>query len=131
MAKKTSKKRSVFGTLPKAVDEVVGRAEKLLSETWDQALDLLPPRPRKTVKDVSARVAKARIELRKQGQAVLKRVDARRGRIVATIEKQAQQALKPIVRTLDVASRAELESLRKRLTQLERRIEQAASRVAA
>ena len=130
MARKTAK-TSVFGALPKQVDELVGRAEKLIGQTWDQALDLLPAGPRKTVKDVSARVAKVRTDLRKQGRAALTRADARREKLVATIEKQAAQVIRPIVRGLDVATRADLDALRKRLTQLERRIEQTKERVAA
>jgi len=130
MAKKNAK-RSLLGTLPKRVDEVVSRAEKLLSETWDQALDLLPSGPRKTVKDVSARVAKARADLRKRGRAALTRADARRERLVATIEKRAAQAIRPIAHRLDVPTRSDLDVLRKRLTQLERRFEHGKERAAA
>ena len=128
MAKKVARRTPVFR---KRVNEVVARTEKLLNETWERALELLPPRPRKTVKDVSARVVKARADLRKRGQAALKRAEARRERFVATFEKQAAAAIKPFVRGLDMATRADVEALRKRLTQLERRIEHTKERVAA
>jgi len=122
MAKKNARK-SLLGTLPKRLDEVVGRAEKLLNETWDQALDLLPSGPRKTVKEMTARVTKARADLRKRGRAALTRAGARRERLVTRIEKQAAQVVRPIVHRFDVATRSDLDALRKRLTQLERRVE--------
>lgn len=121
MAKQT---KSLFNGLPKRVQKARTRAEKLLGSAWKQALDTLPTRQRRAVKDVTARLEKATTELQRHRTRALKEVTAQREQLVARVEHRAAQAVKPLARIVDVASRSDVERLSKRISQLERRVQQ-------
>ena len=119
-----AKQSSLLGGLPKRAEKARARAEKMLRSAWKQALDALPPRPRKAVKDVTARLEKATTQLQRRRDRAFKEVNARRDRLVSDVEHRAAKVVKPLVRRLDVASRADVERLSKRINQLERQMHQ-------
>jgi F0F1-type ATP synthase membrane subunit b/b' len=124
-----AKQTSLLGELPKRVEKARARAEKIVGSAWKQTLDALPARPRKAVKDVAAQLERATTDFRRRRERALKEVTgalkearARRRNLVATFEKRAAAAVKPLVARLDVASRADVDRLARRISQLERRM---------
>jgi hypothetical protein len=107
--------------LPKQLRQARARTEKLVNKTWKQALELLPAGPRKRVKTAAARVEKRATDLQKRGERVLKNARRQGENLVSRVETRAVEAMKPIVRRLDIASRNDIERLSRRVAQLERR----------
>ncbi len=119
---------AAFKELPKRVEKIRTRAEELIRRTWREALAMLPPRPRKAVKDAVARVEKAAAELDRRRERALKAVDRQRKDLVARVEDRAVGAVKPLVHRLEVASRHDVEMLSRRVARLEHRFERQAKR---
>lgn len=124
-----AKQMSLLGELPRRLQKARARVEKIVGSAWKQALDSLPPRPRKAVKEAAARLERATADFRRRGDRAFKEVAGslkearlRRKNLVATLEKRAIAAVKPLVARLDVASRADVDRLSRRITQLERRL---------
>ena len=140
----TAKKKKVEGwteALPRRLNEFQATVEKRVRKGLDQVTEMLPPEPRKAVKRMTAEVERVRTDLRKRGMTLRKRgekmvADTRkrgdkvlaetrkRGeRLTAEFQKRMEGAITPLTKTLDLASRTEVERLRKRLDHLERRME--------
>lgn len=107
--------------LPKQLRQARARTEKMVNRTWKQALDLLPPGPRKRVKAAVARVEKAATNLQKRGEKALKNARKQGENFIDRVETRAVEAAKPMVKRLDLASRHDVERLSRRVAQLERR----------
>ncbi len=116
-------RKGVLARLPKRLETVRLDAEKSARRMWKETVDLLPPAPRKAVRrftheiertteDVRRRVNRARADLEKRGERLLK-----------TATNRAEKAVAPIVHRLDLASRSDVDRLRKRVVALERRVE--------
>ena len=98
-------------------------AEKEMRKQWERVVEMLPPAVRKAAKRFTGDVDRARRDLRKRGERMI--ADARKARenFVAEAEKRFTTALTPVTRRLDIATRAEVERLRKRLEHVERRVQ--------
>jgi hypothetical protein len=145
------KEVSLFGDLPKRADEMQaraektiarvrkdaekalkraetragkarGRAEKALDRAWKSALDMLPTRTRKAVKEFAGRVEKTAADLQRRRKRALKRAEGRRKDLVAGLEERATNAREAVAERLDIASRHDLELLHRRVLSLERRV---------
>lgn len=127
MATKTAKSTSILGQWPKQVDRTRVRAEKLAK----RALDLLPKNSRKMVKDVTSRVEKATRDLQRRSERAMKDAEAQRKKLVSAVERGAADVVKPLVDRLDIASRADVNRLSRRIAQLERKVQQQTRRAAA
>jgi polyhydroxyalkanoate synthesis regulator phasin len=154
--KKTTRREA----LGRRLERVRMEAERTIGRGYRATLELLPVGPRKAVKELASQVEAASEDLTKRGQKALKAVvkqrktllgrvekavralERRRDRAVATVERQgtklaatfeerAAQAIKPVVRRLDIATASDVERLSKRLTQLERKLAISARRAAA
>ena len=120
MTKKTQTWRTA---LPKRVTELQRTVEKELRKNWDRATEMLPPAPRKAVKRMTTDAERARHELRKRGEKLVAEARKRAERFGTEMQKRIEAAVAPLTHRLDVASRAEVERLRKRVHELERRLE--------
>ena len=128
-----AKKRKVEGwreALPRRFGEFQTTVEKQFRKGLDQVEEMLPVEPRKAVKRLTADVDRMRHDLRKRGETLRKRgekmmADTRKRteRFAAEVQKRMEGAITPLTKNLDLASRTEVEKLRKRLEHLERRIE--------
>src|SRR6266478_1726914 len=90
-----------------------------------------------TLKDVRASVKRMQTEgeklvsdarrlqadLRKRAERAIEELDAQRTRILATLEERVTSVVETMVKTLNVATHRELENLRKRVADLERRLD--------
>jgi polyhydroxyalkanoate synthesis regulator phasin len=73
------------------------------------------------VKTAAARVEKRATDLQKRGEWTLKNARKQGENLVSRVETRAVEAMKPIVRRLDIASHNDIERLSRRVAQLERR----------
>jgi polyhydroxyalkanoate synthesis regulator phasin len=119
-AKKAEKGRK---GLPHRIAELQRTVEKQVRKRLDQATDLLPAAPRKAMKRLTADVDRARHDLRKRGDKLVADARKRAERLGADLQKRIEDVVTPLTHRLDVASRADVDRLRKRLHELERRIE--------
>ena len=135
-------------------------AERALGRGYDATLQILPPRSRKAVQQLASQIGATAEDVGARGRQVLRAVSkqrqvlqdrleqgvrrvGRRGeraraaletrgtRLIGTIERQAAAIVKPLVRRLDIAAASEVEQLRKRLAQLERKLATGGRRAAA
>jgi len=119
-AKKTEDWRKV---LPKRIGELQRTIEKEAVKRWEKATELLPPAPRKAVKRLTANVDRVRHDLVKRGDKIATDVRKRAERFGTDLQKRIEGVVEPLTHRLDVASRADVDRLRKRLHELERRME--------
>ena len=118
---------AVQGTLKRVQAEgerVVGRIRK-------DAGELLSTNRQKAVQDLLKQAQKLRGDLQKRAERAVKDLEERGQRIVALIEKQAEKGVEPIVRGLNLPTRDEVEKLKKRMAQLEKRLDEMAGSKAA
>jgi len=134
MTPKAKKPETWRHALERRIATVRKTAEKRVNEGWERAMELLPPEPRKAVKRLTATVERTRHDLRKRAEKRVTEARKRAEKAVGTVRKRAEglveevheraeKVVTPLVRRLDVASRADIERLRKRLEHVERRLE--------
>ncbi len=116
------KPESWMKALPRRVNELQRTAEKRMRKTWERVVESLPPAPRKAVKQLTTRVERTRHDLRKRGDKAIGDLRKRAENLTAEVGKRIEKTVAPMTRRLDVASRAEVDRLHKRLHDLERRI---------
>ena len=105
-------------------ERVVGRIRK-------DAGELLSKNRQKAVEDLLAQAQKLRGDFQKRAERAVKDIEERGQRIVALIEKQAGKSVEPIIRGLNLPTRDEVEKLKKRMVQLEKRLDEMSSSKAA
>jgi BMFP domain-containing protein YqiC len=108
--------------VPKRLSELQRTVEKQLRENLDRATELLPPAPRKAVKRLTANADRMRQDLLKRGDKLVTEARKRAERVSADVQKRFEDVVAPLTNRLDVASRTEVERLRKRLHEVERRL---------
>lgn len=128
---KTKKQQSRSAIVGQRVTELQKAVQKQVEKGLERGMELLPPAWRKTVKRYTNEVDRTRRELRKRGERVA--VNARKTAedLVGQAEKAVAGALEPMTRRLDLPTRGEVERLRKRLEQVERRLHSQAGQSSA
>lgn len=150
-SKRTTKRGTVLRALPKRLERAQAEAEKAIGKGYKATLGLLPPGPRKAVKEFGSQLDDAASELRARGRKMLrsvekrgervadrveaavaraerrsekafKRVEREGGKWLEAIETGARRALRAVVEQLDVASAEEVSLLSKRVSVLERKL---------
>jgi polyhydroxyalkanoate synthesis regulator phasin len=119
--KKTDK--GALAALPKQLRTVRHDIERAARRAWKEAVDALPAAPRKAVRNLVQEFERATAQVRKRVKKTRADVEARGERLVDTVTERAEKVLNPMVRRLDVASRSDVDRLRKRIAALEKRIE--------
>jgi len=127
-------------TFPERIDEIQASASKQVKE----AIDFLSAPPRAFAEEVGADLDKRRKAFSKRAEKIVKslrsdfdkrtkdlgkRADAavndarkRTEAIAKRVRKQVEAVVEPVTTRLNVATRADVERLRKRLDQIERRV---------
>lgn len=145
MATKKAKAKSVGRTLPKRLGELRKTAEKEVRKGWERTLGMLPPAQRKSVKRFTSDLEKTQRDLVKRGEKVVKDLRKRTDRMSADVEKAVKDlrkrtdrigsdvekrigdALAPLAKrvekSLDMATRSDIDRLRKRIDHLEHKVE--------
>jgi len=105
--------------------------EKQMRAGWERGMDLLPPALRKTTKQLTTDLERRRQDARKRGARLVSDIRKAASSLTAQAEKRVASVLSPVTRRFDVATRAEVEKLRKRLDQVERRLHTQSSQSSA
>lgn len=150
-SKRTTKRGTVLTALPTGMRRARAEAEKALHEGYKATLGILPPGPRKAVRELGSQLDEAATALRSRGRKVLRGVERRReavvdrveavvaraekrgGRAVRTLEREsakwieafgtgARRAVRAVAERLDVASAHDVSLLSKRVALLERKL---------
>lgn len=123
----TKKKKSGVKALQSRVTELQKKAEKTLRQGVDRTFELLPPAPRKTVKAWVGDLDKAQANLRKNADKAVRDVRKRVDRFGTDVQKRVEKAVAPVTSRFDFASRKDIDSLRKRIDQIEHRLTERAT----
>lgn len=123
--------KGVLARLPKRLETARHDAEKAARRMWNEAVDLLPAAPRKAMRRFTHEFERTTTGLRRRVERARVDVEKRAERLVKAATQRAEKALTPMVHRLDVASRSDVDRLRKRVTALERRLEGRHAPVAA
>lgn len=112
--------------LPSQVRETVETLQKdggkALSRLRSEAAALVAQDPRRNLELLVGRAKTLRKDLRKRADRAVQQVESRGQKLFKQLEKGAEAGLDPVFRRLKIASRTELESLRKRVHGLEQRV---------
>jgi len=135
--KKKAKKSKAAGKTNPALSRLQGSmqrlqkdAETLLRRTQKQASSLISKDQRRAVDRLLTQATRLRDDLERRAERATKDLESRTERFLSTIEKEAGKRLGPLLRRLDLPSRQELQTLGRRVTQLERRLSEKKSTAA-
>src|SRR5207248_11432888 len=76
-----------------------------------------------TLSSVVNAARRLQADLRKRAEKAIEELDAQRARFLSTLEGRVTGVVETVVKTLNVATHRELENLRKRVADLERRLD--------
>jgi poly(hydroxyalkanoate) granule-associated protein len=110
---------------------VQSEGERMVGRIRKDAGDLIGKDRRKAVQELIAQAQKVRGDIQKRAERAVKELEERGQKILSAIEKQAEKSVEPIVRGLNLPTRDEIEKLKKKVAQIEKRIEELASSKAA
>jgi inorganic triphosphatase YgiF len=96
-------------------------AEALLSRTRKKAEQLISRDQKRAVERLLDQAKRLRVDFEKRARQASKQVESRAQRLVTTAEKEASKRLEPLLKRLDLPTRAELQGLSRRIAQLEKR----------
>lgn len=131
MSARAAKLTTPFDRIPKQIERARVQVRRLTEDTMEQALELIPAGSKKAIKEMSVRVEKATHNFQKQSERAMKDMNDRRRKLLSTMEKRANEIIQPLVERFSVASRADVERLHKRLSDLEKKVQHQQRRVAA
>ena len=109
-------------TLKRVQTRVQSEGERVMDRLTKDAGDLIGKDRKKAVQDLLAQAQKLRSDLQKRAERAVKDLEERGQKIVAAIEKQAEKSVEPIVRGLNLPTREEVDKLKKKVAQLEKRL---------
>jgi polyhydroxyalkanoate synthesis regulator phasin len=113
------------------IKRVQAEGERVVGRIRKDAGELLVKNREQAVKDLLAQAQKLRGDIQKRAERAVKDLEGRGQRLVAMIEKQAEKSVEPIVRGLNLPTREEMDKLKKRMSQLEKRLDEIAGSKAA
>lgn len=116
----TTRKAAHVMTLPERVEELQAAAGRQMHE----AIDFLGSEPRRVAKQVRAGLAKRGRKLGRRAEHAVADVRTRAGSLAHDVRVRVEKAVGPLWARFDVASRADVERLRKRLDVLEKKLGQ-------
>jgi poly(hydroxyalkanoate) granule-associated protein len=102
-------------------------SEKLFARARKEAGKLISKDQRKVIDGLLDKASAMRDDIQKRAERALKAFSSRAGKIFSELEAQAKKRLNPLVRRLSLPSRHEVELLAKRLSSLEKKVDELAS----
>jgi len=121
-AKSASQASQVLARLQSNMKRLQRDAEHLLGRTRKQATQLISRDQKRALSRLITQAQRLRTDLEKRAQRASKEVESRAEQFFSTLERETAKRLSPLLRRLDVPSRQELNSLSRRIVQLERRV---------
>jgi polyhydroxyalkanoate synthesis regulator phasin len=126
-----AKARLSFKDVRASVRRMQNEGEKLVARLRREARVLSTRSRRDTVNGLLTDARKLQVDLRKRAEKAIRDIEARRTRILATLEEQVTRVVESVVKTLNVASADDLAEIKKRIGDLERRLDALAKEKAA
>ena len=102
-------------------------SEKLLARARKEASKLISKDQRKVIENLLDQAKAIRDDIQKRTEKALKTLGSRAEKTLSQIETQTKKHLDPLVRRLSLPSRHEVELLAKRLSSLEKKVDELAS----
>jgi poly(hydroxyalkanoate) granule-associated protein len=102
-------------------------SEKLFARARKEAGKLISKDQRKVIDGVVDQASAIRDDILKRTEKALKAFSSRAEKVFSQLEAQAKKRLNPLVRRLSLPSRHEVELLAKRLSSLEKKVDELAS----
>jgi polyhydroxyalkanoate synthesis regulator phasin len=122
-------KAATFSPMTQIQDSIrnlQSESEKLLDRACRQATDLIGRDPRKVIRDLLDHVKRIRDDVLKSADKAAKTLQKRVEKTLSQIDTQATKRLAPLVSRLSLPSKREVEFLSKRLTSLEKKVDELA-----
>lgn len=113
--------QSILPRLPRQLTTVRHDLESAARQAWDEAIDLLPSGTRKAVQRFARDLTRRQTGVQQRLERTRSDAGTRAARVFSALIHRAESTVAPIVHRFDIASRAEVDRLRKRVTALERR----------
>lgn len=113
-----TKKSAPAITLPDSLRSLQDAAVQQIQDLVDR----LPESPALAVEELRADLDKTRRDLTKRAEKAVREARVRAEAFAKTIRRQIEVSVAPVTRRFDVATRSDVDRLRKRIDQLERRI---------
>ena len=118
-----SKARITLKDVRASVKRMQTEGEKLVTRLRRDARAFATRSRRETVSSLLSDARRLQTDLRTRAEKAIEELDAQRTRILATPEERVTGVVETVVKTLNVATHRELENLRKRVADLERRLD--------
>jgi polyhydroxyalkanoate synthesis regulator phasin len=128
---KTDGLRARLHQVQTTLQRVQKEGERVVGRLRKDAKDLLGRDRQKAIQDLLSQAQKLRNDIQRRAERTIKDIEERGQKIVAAIEKQAEKGLEPLVRSLNLPTRDEVEKLKKRIAHVEKRLEEIAGSKAA
>jgi F0F1-type ATP synthase membrane subunit b/b' len=101
-------------------------SEKLLARARKEAGKLINKDQQKVIDGLLDQASAIRDDIQKRTEKILKAISSRAGKMFSQLEAQAKKHLNPLVRRFSLPSRHEVELLAKRLSSLEKKVDELA-----
>ena len=118
-----SKARITLKDVRASVRRMQTEGEKLVTRLRRDARAFATRSRRETVSSLLSDARRLQADLRKRAERAIEELDAQRARFLTTLEGRVTGVVETVVKTLNVATHRELENLRKRVADLERRLD--------
>jgi polyhydroxyalkanoate synthesis regulator phasin len=118
-----SKARLSLKDVRASVKRMQTEGERLVTRLRRDARAFATRSRRETVSNLLSDARKLQVDLRKRAERAIEELEATRTRILATLEDRVSTVVEAFVKTLNVATRRELADLRKRVAEIERRLD--------
>jgi polyhydroxyalkanoate synthesis regulator phasin len=118
-----SRTRIALKDVRASVRRMQTEGEKLVTRLRRDARAFATRSRRETVSSLLTDARRLQTDLRKRAEKAIEDLDAQRARFLATLEERVTSVVEVVVKTLNVATHRELENLRRRVADLERRLD--------
>ncbi|MFP6625969.1 MAG: hypothetical protein VCA74_02770 [Deltaproteobacteria bacterium] len=137
MAKKQKTQIFDLGEIRERMEKMSKDIEQSVGDLGKKAADALPEGSRKQVDqvidrlsdvrgDVNKRVDAVRSDLEKQVTSIRKQTEKRSRKLTSVVQKQARKYAEDLFKSLRLPVRKDLDAIKRRLTSIERRIDELA-----
>ena len=106
-----------------SVKRMQTEGERLVTRLRRDARAFATRSRRETVSNLLSDARRLQVDLRKRAEKAIEELEATRTRILATLEDRVSTVVETFVKTLNVATHRELADLRKRVAEIERRLD--------
>lgn len=121
-----AKARLTLKDVRASVSRMQNEGERLVARLRRDARSFAGKSRRDAVTTLLNETRKLQSDFRVRAERAIKELESRRTRLLASLEEQVQTLAERVVKGLNVATSDEVNELRKRINELERRIERAA-----